>query len=128
MAISSKNLLRDVVKVFRDGIKVHYAKGLACEICGATESLQFHHFKTVSILIETWIRKQKIVEFRDLEHAQAVRQLFYDEYWDDMTINGATLCKTHHEKLHSVYGKNPSLGTAEKQQRWVEKQKNGLVS
>lgn len=130
MAVSRKNLLRDVVKVFRDGIKTKYKKGTSCAICGSEESLHFHHFKTVSVLIETWLRKRKIDEFRDLEHAQAVREEFYSEYWYDMTENGATLCKEHHEALHKVYGGNPNLGTSEKQKRWVEKQKEkyGLVS
>lgn len=130
MAVSSKNLLRDVVKVFRDGIKVHYAKGDFCEICGTTENLHFHHFKSVSILIETWLKKRKITEFESLEHAQEIRQEFYSEHWEDMTSYGATLCKQHHEALHKVYGGNPVLGTASKQQRWVikQKEKNGLVS
>jgi hypothetical protein len=40
-----------------------------------------------------------------------------------------TLCHTHHLKLHSIYGKDPSLGTAKKQMRWVEiqREKHGLV-
>lgn len=130
MAVSSKNLLRDVVKVFRDGIKTHYKKGDCCEICGTSEGLHFHHFKSVSIVIETWLKKRKITEFESLEHAQEVREEFYQDHWEDMTSYGATLCKDHHQALHKVYGGNPSLGTAAKQERWVVKQreKNGLVS
>ena len=41
----------------------------------------------------------------------------------------ATLCKAHHQRLHSIYGKRPKLVTALKQKRWVDKQreKHGMV-
>ena len=40
-----------------------------------------------------------------------------------------TLCHEHHLKLHSIYGKDPSLATAKKQEKWVEIQrtKHGMV-
>jgi len=41
-----------------------------------------------------------------------------------------TLCHKHHLRLHSIYGKRPKLITAEKQNKWVEIQRekqHGMV-
>ena len=37
--------------------------------------------------------------------------------------------RLHHQKLHSIYGRNPKLVTGPKQRRWVElqREKYGLV-
>ena len=47
------------------------------------------------------------------------------ELYDDTV----TLCHSHHLLLHSLYGRNPSLGTATKQMNWVEiqREKHGMV-
>ena len=37
--------------------------------------------------------------------------------------DAVTLCHTHHLRLHSIYGKKPKFITANKQPRWVEKQR-----
>ena len=49
----------------------------------------------------------------------------YKELYEDTV----TLCHSHHMKLHSIYGKRPKLIHAEKQKRWVEKQRDkyGMV-
>jgi hypothetical protein len=54
-----------------------------------------------------------------LEH----RHLFYAEYKYELTEFVVTLCKSHHKALHKVYGVEPQLSTAEKQVRWVERNK-----
>ena len=43
--------------------------------------------------------------------------------------HAVTLCHSHHLRLHGIYGKRPTLITAKKQQRWVEKQRDkyGMV-
>ncbi len=43
-------LKRDVVKYVRDKAKSKYKKGSACEICGETEQLDFHHFYSLTPL------------------------------------------------------------------------------
>ena len=121
-------LKRDFTKVVRDGAKSLYNKGSECEICGTTENLEFHHFKTLSILVNKWVSKNKLV-INTLEDAQEYRNKFIEEYQEELYNDTVTLCKAHHEALHKVYGKNPQLGTAKKQARWVQKQrdKHGLV-
>jgi len=121
-------LKRDFVKVVRDGAKSLYNKGNECEICGATEQLEFHHYKTLSILVNSWVAKNRLT-ITTLEEAQEERDKFIEEYQEELYDLTVTLCKDHHAALHKVYGKNPLLGTSKKQARWVKKQrdKHGLV-
>ena len=121
-------LRRDFVKVVRDGAKALYNKGTKCQICEATEALEFHHTKSLSILVNLWVKKHKLI-ISTLEDAQEQRELFISEHQTELYENTLTLCKGHHAALHKIYGKAPSLGTASKQLRWVEKQriKHGLV-
>ena len=121
-------LKRDFTKVVRDGAKSLYNKGCECEICGVTEPLEFHHYKTLSILVNKWVAKNKL-SIDTLEDAQEHRDVFIEEYLEELYDLTVTLCKEHHAALHKVYGKNPTLGTSKKQARWVKKQreKHGLV-
>ena len=121
-------LKRDFTKYVRDGAKNLYNKGTECEVCGTTENLEFHHYKTLSVLVNTWVRKNNL-KIDTAEEAFIQRDNFIAEYEDELYEKTVTLCKDHHAKLHKVYGKNPTLGTAAKQPRWVQKQrdKHGLV-
>ena len=121
-------LKREFTKIIRDGSKSLYNKGSKCEICGATEPLEFHHFKTLSVLANKWVAKNKL-SINTLEEAQEHRVAFMEEYQEELYDLTVTLCKEHHAALHKVYGKAPNLGTSKKQARWVEKQreKYGLV-
>jgi len=119
-------LKRDYCKYIRDKAKSRYQKLPHCEVCGSTENLDFHHFYTLTELARKWIKvkgykEDDVVEWRDE---------FIQEHHDELYIHAATICHSLHMKLHSIYGKNPSLGTAKKQMRWIEKQKekhNGMV-
>lgn len=118
-------LKRDVVKYVRDRAKSNYQKGSECRICGSTRKLDFHHFYSLSPLLYRWIRKNKldpsdVIDFRDA---------FIEEHEAELYEHTVTLCHDHHLKLHSIYGKDPSLATAKKQARWVDIQRNkhGLV-
>ena len=121
-------LKRDFVKVVRDGAKSLYNKGNCCCICDSTENLEFHHTKSLSILVNRWVKKNKLV-IDTLEEAQVQRDVFIAEHEREVYESTLTLCKTHHAALHKVYGKAPGLGTSSKQVRWSEKQriKYGLV-
>lgn len=119
-------LKRDVVKYVRDKAKSKYQKGLACEICGATEALDFHHFYSLAPLLKQWLKKNKL----NPEYIQALREDFIEEHKAELYEYTATLCHAHHMQLHKVYGRDPGLGTAKKQMRWVEIQRekhNGMV-
>lgn len=115
-------LKRDEIKYIRDGIKAKYPKGDSCEACGDTDNLQYHHYTSLTPLWEKW-KKKKGITIEDSDHIMLVREEFYDDHYYEVVDYGATLCATcHNEKLHKVYGKVPSLGTAKKQERWVGKQ------
>lgn len=113
-------LKRDLIKYIRDRAKSRYNKGSACEICSTTENLDFHHFYTMTPLLNKWLSRKKhspedVMEWRDEFIAEHEQELFNDT---------VTLCHDHHLLLHSIYGKDPALGTAKKQMRWVEIQAN----
>ena len=57
------------------------------------------------------------------------REEFIDEHDAELYEYTATLCHKHHLQLHSIYGKDPLLSTAKKQERWVkiQREKHGLV-
>ena len=48
-------LKRDVVKYVRDKAKSRYKKGTECRICGTTTQLDFHHFYSLTGLLNKWL-------------------------------------------------------------------------
>ena len=119
------DLKRYAIKYVRDRAKSKYQKDTKCYICEETEELDFHHFHTLSLLFNGWLAKNRldpndVLEFRDR---------FIEEHDAELYEHAVTLCHTHHLRLHSIYGKNPDLGTWKKQQRWVniQRDKHGVV-
>ena len=57
------------------------------------------------------------------------RDEFIEDNWAELYEHTVTLCHNHHVQLHGIYGRNPSLATADKQKNWVEIQrtKHGMV-
>lgn len=113
-------LKRDLVKYIRDGAKSKYEKSSSCEICGTNEQLEFHHYYGLTELLEKWL-KARGLKITSSDEIIAVRDEFILEHQHELYEATATLCKPHHDKLHSVYGKRPRLATAEKQRRWVKR-------
>ena len=122
------NLKRDLIKYVRDKAKSGYKKETQCYICGETEKLEFHHFYGMTELLETWLKARKIT-INSAEEIMEVRETFIERHPKEIYNEAATLCKSHHMRLHSIYGKRPKLVTAQKQKRWVNKQriKHGMV-
>ena len=120
--MSSKVLLRDPIKYVRDRAKSRYKKGPVCEICGIDGSLDFHHYYTMTPLFNKWCKSKGYV-VRDVDDILNIRDEFIAEEDDKVYNQTVTLCREHHMKLHSVYGKDPSLATADKQKNWVRIQK-----
>lgn len=118
---------RDPIKFVRDKAKAKYKKDDECYICGSTDTLDFHHFYSLTPLFNKWLKDNKIVINSD-EDVLNVRDKFISEHYDELYVHARTLCHMHHLKLHSVYGKFPALHTAMKQKRWVEiqREKHGL--
>ena len=119
-------LKRDIVKYIRDKAKNKYDKGSECYICGATEKLDFHHYYTLAPLVHKWVRENDLNPM----YVLAFREDFIEDHHDELYVHAVTLCHTHHRQLHKVYGRDPGLGTADKQKRWVEiqREKHGKVS
>jgi hypothetical protein len=118
-------LKRVPTKYVRDRAKARYVKASACYICGSTESLDFHHYYSVSTLIANWMAKEKVSPEDVLEW----RDQFIAEHEPELYDFAVTLCNRHHKLLHSIYGQEPALFTAKKQERWVDiqRQKHGMV-
>ena len=112
--MSATTLLRDPIKYVRDRAKSRYDKGSQCEICEATESLDFHHYYTMTPLFNKWC-KSKGYTVKVVDDILKIRDEFILEEEDKVYHQTVTLCHDHHLKLHSVYGKDPALSTAEKQ-------------
>ena len=119
----STELKRDEIKYIRDLAKSSYKKDTECRICGSQENLQFHHYYSLTTLWNKFKQKAKIKihTVQDiLDYREAFKSAHYKEIYEDTV----TLCKFHHmDRLHKIYGKSPSLATAEKQRRWVEIQR-----
>ena len=119
-------LKRIPIKYVRDRAKSRYAKDSQCYICGDTNQLDFHHYFTVDILFDNWLKKNKI-NINTAEDIIAVRDDFIAQHNYELFDYAVTICKTHHKRLHTVYGQRPALVTANKQARWVEKQRAKFI-
>ena len=113
---------RDPIKHVRDRAKSRYNKGTECAITGSTEKLDFHHYYSLTPLFTLWARKNKYSIKTD-DEVIAIRDQFIAEHEYELFEAAVTLTHEWHMRLHKVYGKAPSLVTAEKQMRWVEKQR-----
>jgi len=115
-------LKRDKVKYIRDRAKSAYTKDSECYICGSTEDLDFHHFFSVTALLDKWIKDRKLV-ISTAEDMMDMRDEFIEAHHKEIYDDTVTLCHRHHLKLHSIYAKKPTLVTGPKQQRWVDKRR-----
>ena len=120
---------RVATKHIRDGIKSQYPKGTSCEVCGTEHDLEYHHYATLSIVFKNYCDKHNISVKTD-DEVIAMRDKFYEDNWEAVVLDGVTICNTHHKALHKLYGKQPSLATANKQKHWVSRmfeKNNGLA-
>ena len=129
--MSEQKLKRDKIKYIRDRAKSQYPKGTECRICGDTENLDFHHYYSMTEMLEKWLKakRKEDSEFYADENIEAWRDEFIEEHYEKVFDLTVTLCHKHHVQLHGIYGKRPALATSPKQIRWVERQreKHGLV-
>lgn len=117
-------LKRDLVKYVRDKAKSSYNKGTECYICGSTSDLEFHHFHTLTILLNTWLALHKL-DISTAEEIFDIRDRFILEHKSQIFEETVTLCKLHHkDRLHKIYGKAPPLITAKKQKKWCDIRRN----
>jgi len=115
---------RDPIKHIRDLAKSKYPAKVTCAICYSVENLQLHHYNTLTLLLRKYSETNSV----DISTDEAVldmRGSFIAAHHKELFEDVVCLCKTcHNDKLHKIYGKVPSLGTAKKQPNWVKKMRD----
>ena len=118
------------VKHVRDKAKAAYDKQDHCYICGTKEDLELHHFHSITILLDVWAKVKKYDISTD-EGILAVRDEFIAEHRTELYDLVRTLCNKHHVNLHKIFGKAPDPKSVQRQERWVDIQRdkfNGITS
>lgn len=124
MKESDKKLTRLPVKWVRDGIKKNYKDREPCFICGSEESIELHHIYSVSELWHSWLREKRISISCD-DDVLANRALFEQDNLDKLSNDNLySLCKTHHMRLHQIYGKSYSNYMGDRVRDWIHKQRD----
>ena len=102
-------LKRFPIKYIRDYIKKDYKLKDKCYICGSKEKLELHHLFSVSQLFEQWCSENKVTEIDTVEKITSLREIFAVDCKESLDHHNLyTLCKTHHQRLHNIYGQNYS--------------------
>ena len=121
-------LKRFPIKYISDYIKKDYKLKDKCYICGSKEKLELHHLFSVSQLFEQWCSENKVTEINTVEKITSLREIFAVDCKESLDHHNLyTLCKTHHQRLHNIYGQNYSNHLVPKIKNWLEiqKDKNG---
>jgi hypothetical protein len=113
------------VKHVRDKAKAAYDKQDHCYICGTGEDLELHHFHSITILLDVWAKVNKYDISTD-EGILAVRDEFIAEHRTELYDLVRTLCNKHHVNLHKIFGKAPDPKSVQRQERWVDIQRDKL--
>ena len=82
-------------------------------------------------LLRLWLKKktQERPEHYTDEYIVIWRDEFIEDNWAELYDHTVTICHAHH-RVAKIYGRNPGLGTATKQMRWVdiqEKAWHGII-
>jgi 5-methylcytosine-specific restriction endonuclease McrA len=118
------DLKRLPVKYLRDYIKKDYKLRDCCFICGSVSELELHHLYSVSELFERWCVKNRVKSIDSVEEIMVLRVKFATDCSDELShTNLYTLCKPHHQRLHSLYGKSYSNYMALKVRNWLHNQR-----
>jgi hypothetical protein len=114
---------RIAVKHVRDKAKSAYEKLDYCYVCGTQDDLELHHFHSITILLESWATRKHYDISTDAGILE-VRDEFIAEHQIELYDLVRTLCNKHHVALHRIFGKAPPAGSAERQARWVDIQRD----
>ena len=121
-------LKRFPIKYIRDYIKKDYKLKDKCYICNSRDKLELHHLFSVSQLFKQWCSENKVTEIDTVEKITSLREIFAVDCKESLDHHNLyTLCKTHHQRLHNIYGQNYSNHLVPKIKNWLEiqKDKNG---
>ena len=122
MAKNTENK-RIAVKHVRDKAKSAYEKLDYCYVCGTQDDLELHHLHSITILLESWATRKHYDISTDAGILE-VRDEFIAEHQTELYDLVRTLCNKHHVALHRIFGKAPPAGSAERQARWVDIQRD----
>ena len=118
-------LKRFPIKYIRDYIKKDYKLRDECYICGSKEKLELHHIFSVSQLFNEWCTQHKITEIDSVEKITSLREKFAIDCKESLDHHNLyTLCKSHHQRLHTIYGQRYSNHLAPKIKNWLDIQKD----
>ena len=123
-------LRREPVKTIRDYLKKDYKTKTKCYICGSKDNLELHHLYGVSELFNRWCEKNSIKNITSTEQVEELRIIFAEDLAEELSnIYLYTLCKTHHTKLHNIYGQRYSNSKVTKIKKWIDLQRenNGNI-
>ena len=121
--METNNLKRDPVKYLRDYMKSKYKDKEPCFVCGSTDNIELHHIYSVAELWNVWVTKNSI-KVISVEDITKHRVTFEEDNREKLSNDNLySLCKTHHAKLHQIYGKSYSNYMGEKVRLWLQKQK-----
>lgn len=125
--IMQKKLKRDPVKYIRDIMKSSYKARECCYICGTTENIELHHLYSVAELWNYWAKTNRIVISTDQDILECRDRFVKENELFLSNDNLYSLCKAHHQRLHSLYGKSYSNYMAKRVKAWldIQKQKSG---
>ena len=121
--MDTKKLKRDPVKYIRDSMKSTYKAKEQCFICGSCDNIELHHLYSVAELWHAWA-KQNHIKIECDEDVLACRDSFVADnglYLSNEHLY--SLCKPHHQRLHSIYGKSYSNYMARRVKKWLEAQR-----
>jgi len=117
-------LKRPFIKMVRDYIKKDYKKDSKCFACKSTSNLELHHLYSLSELLNNWLDSNKITNVDTIEQASELRELFVQDNAEKLSNNNlVTLCKAHHNNLHSIYGQRYSNHLVPKVSKWLNIQR-----
>lgn len=122
--MNEKKLKRDPVKYIRDFMKSDYKARECCYLCGSPDNIELHHLYSVAELWHAWTKKNKITITSD-EDVISCRETFIQDnalYLSNEHLY--SLCKPHHQRLHSIYGKSYSNYMAKRVKAWLEAQRD----
>ncbi len=120
---------REPIKFLRDFLKKNYKADNFCYICGITENIEYHHMHGLSELFNTWRKKNNIPEITTVEQIMKYRILFAKDEEERLSNKYLySLCKSHHHKLHNLYGQRYTNSKVPKILRWLNIQRDKFIN
>lgn len=113
------------IKYVRDLIKKNYKKISKCYICNSSQDLEFHHLHSIAELWNNWCSKNKVT-INTVIDIKTHRVKFEEEH-REILKDTVTLCKPHHERLHSIFGQRYNNIMVPRIKKWIDNEKGSKI-